>query len=122
MATQDTELIVVDIGGGGGRKEPPAGGDGGGDGDNGRRPRKSPQRRYSTAIILGMISILVFFLVRAARAPRLLGGVAPLLYVSTRNFEKGEIARNPAAEITSYYWHFMDGLWVFLLLLLSLGR
>src|SRR5467141_375581 len=62
MATQDTELIVVDIGGGGGGKEPPAGGDGGGDGDRGRRRRKPPQRRYSTAITLGMISILMFFL------------------------------------------------------------
>src|SRR6267378_7587815 len=61
MATQDTELIVVDIGGGGG-KEPPAGGDAGGDGDKGRRRRKPPQRRYSTAITLGMISILMFFL------------------------------------------------------------
>jgi len=219
MATQDTELIVVDIGGGGGGKEPPAGADGGGDGDKGRRPRKPPQRRYSTAITLGMISILVFFLglcsaflvlkqvsqawvplhlpkilwlntailllssytlekarrrlsvidfpgfrklwrattilgilflagqliawlqlvatglyiasnqatsffyiVTAAHAVHLLGGVAALVYVATRNFEKGKISRNTAAEITSYYWHFMDGLWVFLLLLLYLGR
>src|SRR5258708_10504298 len=60
--TQDTELIVGDIGGGGGGKQPPAGGDGGGDGDKGGRRRKPPQRRYSTAIALGMISILVFFL------------------------------------------------------------
>src|SRR6266436_5325122 len=63
MAKQDTNLIVVDIGGGGGGKEPPpAGGDGGGDGDRGRQRRKPPQRRYSTAITLGMISILMFFL------------------------------------------------------------
>src|ERR1700730_8494581 len=61
-ATQDTELIIVDLGRGGGGPTPPAGGDGGGDGDKGRRPRKPPQRRYSTAIVLGMISILVFFL------------------------------------------------------------
>jgi len=27
-----------------------------------------------------------------------------------------------AAEIASYYWHFMDGLWVFLLALLYLGK
>jgi len=27
-----------------------------------------------------------------------------------------------AAEITSYYWHFMDGLWFFLLALLYLGK
>jgi cytochrome c oxidase subunit III len=219
MATQDTELIVVDIGGGGGGKEPPAGGDGGGDGDKGRRPRKPPQHRYSTAITLGMISILIFFLglcsaflalrhvsqvwvplhlprilwlntailllssytlVKArqrlsaldfpafrklwrvttilgslflagqliawlqlvaaglyiassqatsffyiftvAHAVHLLGGLTALLYVATRDFEKGEISRTTAVEVTSYYWHFMDGLWVFLLLLLYLGK
>jgi cytochrome c oxidase subunit 3 len=63
-----------------------------------------------------------FYIFTAAHAVHLLGGVAALLYVATRNFEKGKISRNTAAEITSYYWHFMDGLWVFLLLLLSLGR
>src|SRR5260221_561995 len=104
--TQDTELIVGDIGGGGGGKQPPAGGDGGGDGDKGGRRRKPPQRRYSTAIALGMISILVFFLG---------------LCVALRDFEKGKISRNTAVKITSYYWHFMDGLWVLLLLLLYLG-
>ena len=26
------------------------------------------------------------------------------------------------AEVAGIYWHFLDGLWVFLLLLLSLGR
>jgi len=217
--TQDTELIIADIGGGGGGKQPPAGGDGGGDGDKGGgRRRKPPQRRYSTAIALGMISILVFFLglcvafivlkcfsetwvplhlpkvlwlntailllsswtlekarrrlsavdfsgfrklwrattilgilflagqllawlqlvatgiyiasnqatsffyiFTAAHALHLLGGVAALLYVAMRDFEKGKISRNTAVEITSYYWHFMDGLWVLLLLLLYLG-
>jgi cytochrome c oxidase subunit 3 len=218
-AAQDIELIIADIGGGGGGKEPPAGGDGGGDGDKGRRPRKPPQRRYSTAIVLGMISILIFFLglciafialkrvsetwvplhppkilwlntaillvssytlekarrrlsaidfsgfrklwrattilgilflagqllawlqlvatgayiasnqatsffyiFTAAHAVHLLGGVSALLYVAVRDFEKGKISRITAVEITSYYWHFMDGLWVFLLLFLYLGR
>lgn len=219
MVTQDTELIVIDIGGGGGGEGPPRGGDGGGDGDKGRPPRKPPQRRYSTAITLGMISILIFFLglcsafvvlkresqtwvplhlprilwlntailllssytlvkarrrlsaldfpgfrklwrattilgilflagqliawlqlvaiglyiasnqatsffyiFTAAHAVHLLGGVAALLYVAMRNFEQGKISRVTAVEVTSYYWHFMDGLWVFLLLLLYLGR
>jgi cytochrome c oxidase subunit 3 len=218
-ASQDVELIIADIGGGGRGKEPPAGGDGGGDGDKGRRPRKPPQGRYSTAITLGMISILVFFLglgtafialrglsqtwvsvhlpkilwlntaillasswtlekarqrlsatdfsgfrklwrattflgilflvgqfavwlrlvasgvyiasnqatsffyiFTAAHAVHLLGGIAALLYVAIRDFEKGNISRNTAVKITSYYWHFMDGLWVFLLVLLYLGR
>src|ERR1700730_9262818 len=218
-ATHDIELIVSDIGGGGGGKAPPPRGDGGGDGDRGRRPRKPPQGRYSTAITLGMISILVFFLglgtaflalrgvsetwvpahlpkilwlnsaillassytlekarerllavdfsgfrklwgattivgmvflagqlvawlqlvdsgvyiasnqatsffyiFTAAHAVHLLGGIAALLYVGMRDFEKGKISRNTAVKITSYYWHFMDALWVFLLLLLYLGR
>jgi cytochrome c oxidase subunit 3 len=218
-ATHDIELIVSDIGGGGGGKGPPPGGDGGGNGDRGRRPRKPPQGRYSTAITLGMISILVFFLglgtaflalrgvsetwvpahlpkilwlnsaillassytlekarerllavdfcgfrklwgattilgmvflagqlvawlqlvasgvyiasnqatsffyiFTAAHAVHLLGGIAALLYVGMRDFEKGKISRNTAVKITSYYWHFMDALWVFLLLLLYLGR
>ena len=217
-ATQDTDLVVSDIGGGGGGTKPPAGGDGGGDADKGGRPRKPPQRRYATAITLGMISISVFFLApcaafivlaltskawvplhlpkilwfnstillassftlrkarrrlsafdfygfrklwrvttvlgalflvgqliawlqlvatgiyiatnqatsffyifTAAHAAHLLGGIAALLFVSMRDFEKGNISRNTAVEITSYYWHFMDGLWVFLLVLLYLG-
>ena len=214
----DVRPIVTDIGGGGGGPTPPAGGDGGGDGDGSRRPRKPPQRRYSTAIKLGMISILVFFLglcsaflalkwvsqtwaplhlpkilllntalllvssytlerarrrlwaidfsgfrklwrattilgilflagqliawlqlvamgvyiasnqatsffyiFTAAHAVHLLGGVAALLYVAVSDFEKGKISRQTAVEITSYYWHFMDGLWVVLLVLLYLG-
>jgi cytochrome c oxidase subunit III len=217
-ATQDIEIIVSDIGGGGGGKEPPTGGGGGGDADKGGRPRKPPQRRFSTAITLGMISISMFFLVpctafvvlaltsnawlpmhlpkilwfntaillassftlwkarkrlsaidfrgfrklwrattvlgvlflagqliawvqlvrtgiyiatnqatsffyifTAAHAVHLLGGIAALLYVSMRDFEKGNISRVTAVEITSYYWHFMDGLWAFLLILLYLG-
>jgi len=27
-----------------------------------------------------------------------------------------------AAEITSFYWHFLDALWLFLLALLLLGK
>jgi cytochrome c oxidase subunit 3 len=216
-ATQDTELIISDIGGGGGGREPPARG-GGGDNDKGGRPRKPPQRRYSTAITLGMISILMFFLApgtafivlkltsnawvplhlpkilwlntaillassltlqkarqrlsaidfpgfrklwrattilgmlflagqfiawlqlvaagvyiasnqatsffyifTAAHAVHLLGGIAALFYISVSDFEKGKISRVTAVQITSYYWHFMDGLWVFLLMLLLVG-
>src|SRR5690349_21655903 len=217
-AQRNTDLIVVDIGGGGRGTEPPVGG-GGGDGGRGGRPRKPPQGRYSTAITLGMISILMFFLVpsaafivlehtskawvpahlpkilwlntailllssytlenarkrllaadlpgfrrvwrattilgmsflfgqliawlqlvasgvyiannqatsffyifTAAHAVHLLGGIAALFYVAIHDFEISAISRITAVEITSYYWHFMDGLWVFLLLLLYRGR
>lgn len=63
-----------------------------------------------------------FYIFTAAHGAHLLGGVIALLYVATRDFEKGRISRTTAVEVTSYYWHFMDGLWIFLLLLLYLGR
>jgi len=62
-----------------------------------------------------------FYIFTGAHAVHLLGGVAALLFVAMRNSEKSQISISMAAEITSYYWHFMDGLWVFLLVLLYLG-
>src|SRR6266705_2831565 len=63
-----------------------------------------------------------FYIFTGAHAVHLLGGVGALLYVSFRKFEKANILLSHAAEITSYYWHFMDGLWIFLLALLYLGK
>src|SRR5262249_35571853 len=63
-----------------------------------------------------------FYLFTALHALHLLGGVCALLYVELHRFEAARISRSLAAEIASYYWHFMDGLWVFLLALLYLGR
>ena len=62
-----------------------------------------------------------FYIFTGAHGLHIVGGVAALLYVLLRTFEKGNVSRRLAAEITSYYWHFMDGLWLFLLALLSLG-
>jgi cytochrome c oxidase subunit III len=216
--TQDTQLIVTGLGGGGSGSKPPSSGGGGGGGDRGGRHWKPPQRRFSTAIALGMASISVFFLVpcvafivlahsskawvplhlpkilwlntailmvssytlekarrrlsapnvsgfrklwrvstmlgivflvgqmvawlqlaasglyiasnqmasffytfTVAHAVHLMGGIAGLLFVAVRDFDKGNISQVSAVKITSYYWHFMDGLWIFLLLLLYLG-
>lgn len=63
-----------------------------------------------------------FYVFTAAHGLHLLGGVAALFYVAYRDFGKGRVSRAIAAEVTSYYWHFMDGLWLFLLALLYLGR
>ncbi len=63
-----------------------------------------------------------FYIFTGAHAVHLLGGVGALLYVSFRKFHQKTISLSTAAEITSYYWHFMDGLWVFLLALLYLGK
>jgi cytochrome c oxidase subunit 3 len=63
-----------------------------------------------------------FFIFTGAHGLHLLGGVAGLIYVARRNFDKAKVTRTVAAEVTSYYWHFMDGLWLFLLALMYLGR
>jgi cytochrome c oxidase subunit 3 len=63
-----------------------------------------------------------FYIFTGAHAVHLLGGVGALLYVSFRKIDATRVSLPAAAEITSYYWHFMDGLWVFLLALLYLGK
>lgn len=63
-----------------------------------------------------------FYIFTGAHAVHVLGGVAALLFVSLRDFDKSPISISTAAELASYYWHFMDGLWVFLLALLYLGK
>jgi cytochrome c oxidase subunit III len=63
-----------------------------------------------------------FFIFTGAHALHLLGGVGALIYVARRKFDKAKITRPVAAEVTSYYWHFLDGLWLFLLALMYLGR
>lgn len=63
-----------------------------------------------------------FYIFTGAHGVHLLGGVAALLFVLLRNFEKSQISVSHAAELTSYYWHFMDGLWIFLFALLFFGK
>jgi cytochrome c oxidase subunit 3 len=63
-----------------------------------------------------------FYVFTALHAVHLLGGICALLYVGIRNFETATISRGMAAGIASYYWHFMDGLWLFLLALLYFGQ
>src|SRR5260370_11054643 len=69
-APPDIEIIVEDIGGGGGGLPPSFdGGDNGdGGGDDGNRRRKWPAspKRYSTAIAIGLVSILMFFMALAS--------------------------------------------------------
>jgi cytochrome c oxidase subunit 3 len=220
----ELDLVVEDIGRGGGGKPPERDEHRGGVGDDGSfRPRRpspsqSGQRRYQTAILLGMVSICMFFmalsaafLVRktgkdwvnfklpsiiwvntivlltssltidlarrrlalndlvgfktmwrattalgvafvvgqvvawrdlvqmgfyvgsnpsssffyvftAAHAAHLIGGILALFYVLFRDFRKtARLSLPVAAEVTSYYWHFMDGLWLFLVALLFFG-
>lgn len=216
---EDIELIIEDIGGGGGGIRPPAGGDDGGDSGKQRQPNLPPSRRYATAILLGMISIFMFFMAMvsafiflratnhkwvplhlpsivwfntvvlltssvaiewarrrlawgeirqfrkiwmgatalgvlfligqliawrelvvqglyvntnqassffyiftALHGLHLFGGICALFYVAFRKFEMAKVPQSVAAEIVSYLWHFLDGLWIFLLALLYFGK
>jgi cytochrome c oxidase subunit III len=63
-----------------------------------------------------------FYVFTAAHGLHLLGGVIALLYVAFRSWRKSRTTQTIAAEVAAVYWHFLDGLWVFLLLLFSVGR
>jgi len=63
-----------------------------------------------------------FYLLTAAHGLHLLGGVLALGYVTLRNWQGARTTQTTAAEVTGVYWHFMDGLWVFLVLILFISR
>jgi len=63
-----------------------------------------------------------FYLLTAAHGAHLAGGILALCYVLFRPWNRSRISQETAAELSSIYWHFMDGLWIFLLALLTLGR
>jgi cytochrome c oxidase subunit 3 len=68
-----------------------------------------------------------FYLLTAVHGVHLLGGILALDYLLLRSWrkaadEKGAARREAAAGAVALYWHFMDGLWVFLFLLLFLWR
>jgi heme/copper-type cytochrome/quinol oxidase subunit 3 len=56
----------------------------------------------------------------AAHGLHLLGGIAALLTVGLRATQR--LTQATATAVVAMYWHFMDGLWVFLFSLLILGR
>jgi len=56
----------------------------------------------------------------ALHALHLLGGIAALVYVIRLVLRSPATAPLSAAGATALYWHFMDVLWVYLLLVLAL--
>ena len=59
-----------------------------------------------------------FYVLTAAHALHLLGGVLALLYAAARGRTD---ASAPAVKVAAVYWHFMGGLWLYVLVLLHLG-
>src|SRR5690348_15698886 len=67
----DIELIIEEIHGNGGAKPPSRdgdddGGDDGGGGEHAPEPQPPNSKKYSTAVLIGMVSIVMFFLVLTA--------------------------------------------------------
>src|SRR2546423_2838804 len=64
-----------------------------------------------------------FYLFTAAHGVHVFGGLIALSYLllrtrSQRNTVEGELKRVGAADAATIYWHFLDGLWICLFLLL----
>src|SRR6266478_2952063 len=59
-----------------------------------------------------------FYVLTAAHAVHLIGGVLALLYVSVQAFRlRLGPGKRTAIDVTAMYWHFLDGLWIYLLIL-----
>lgn len=61
-----------------------------------------------------------FYLLTAAHGVHLLGGICALLFVVV--LARRRLLSQTAVDVSAIYWHFMDGLWLYLLLLLFWGR
>jgi cytochrome c oxidase subunit III len=59
-----------------------------------------------------------FYVLTAAHAIHLVGGVMALLYVSMQAFRlRLGPGKRTAIDVSAMYWHFLDGLWIYLLVL-----
>jgi cytochrome c oxidase subunit 3 len=64
-----------------------------------------------------------FYLLTGAHGFHLLGGLAALFYIALEawRYRLGP-AKRTLVEVTAIYWHFMDGLWIYILMLLWFWR
>lgn len=67
-----------------------------------------------------------FYLLTAAHGVHLLGGLLAMLYLIFRSgrsdTELRRVKNEAAVDAATLYWHFMDGLWIYLFLLLFYWR
>jgi len=60
-----------------------------------------------------------FYLLTAAHAAHLVGGVAALVYVDVQALRlRLGPAKRTAIDVTAVFWHFLDGVWLYLMVLL----
>ena len=64
-----------------------------------------------------------FYLLTSLHALHLLGGIIALVYITVAGMRlRISLRRRTVVNVTALYWHFMDGLWVYLFLLLFFWR
>jgi cytochrome c oxidase subunit 3 len=68
-----------------------------------------------------------FYLLTATHGVHLLAGLVALVYLTFRTRPTGEselaaVKRQGAADAVTLYWHFLDGLWLYLFVLLFFWR
>src|SRR5271167_1253891 len=122
-STKEIELIIENTGGGGGGNPPPADRNGGGDGGGGgKKPGKGQpsSRRYFTGMVIGIVSILMFFMALSSaflvrkgmsgdwvpvRIPTLLWINTGVLLISSGTLEvaRKRLARADGAGFNSYW-------------------
>ncbi|MGH9796174.1 MAG: cytochrome c oxidase subunit 3 [Candidatus Acidiferrales bacterium] len=79
------------------------------------------QLRAAGVFLSGNPSSSFFYVLSGAHGVHVIGGVLALVVVFFRRHYR-RVTQAAAVEMAAIYWHFMDLLWVFLLLLLFLGR
>lgn len=64
-----------------------------------------------------------FYLLTGTHGVHLLGGMVALVYLTARSWSSGtRVPGKISLNVTAIYWHFMDGLWIYLLVLLFFWR
>jgi len=68
-----------------------------------------------------------FYILTATHAVHVIGGICALGYIVLRTWEKTEsemelTQRKNISKIVGWYWHFMDALWIFLVILLGFWK
>ncbi len=68
-----------------------------------------------------------FYILTAVHAVHVVGGIAALGYLVLRTWQPTSLfdeleKRKEISGVVGWYWHFMDGLWIFLLLLLGFWK
>jgi cytochrome c oxidase subunit 3 len=68
-----------------------------------------------------------FYILTAVHALHVIGGITALGYIILRSWQQTSSfdeleKRKEISSVVGWYWHFMDGLWVFLLLLLGFWK